>query len=163
MACVGTEVELTATGGSDYLWSTGERTATITVTPMSTSSYICLISNAGGCDTTITHTIQVMSAPSVSVVGNRAICEGESLTLRAIGADFYRWSGDVESEGDSLTVAPMVTTTYQLTAIGANGCETTRAITVVVNDFADAYVDGILNICPGASTTLTVQGNGTIT
>ena len=68
----------------------------------------------------------------------------------------------MESEVDSLTVEPMVTTTNQLTASGANGCENTRAITVVVNDIADAYVDGILNICPGASTTLTVQGNGVV-
>lgn len=160
--CRGEAVEIIARGGTNYLWNTGETTEGITVNPSANATYTCLISNGGICDTLITHTLTVEQPPVVTIAGNLTICEGEMATIVASGADQYLWSGDIESQGDTLQVSPTQTTVYNLTAIGANGCKTIRAVTVVVHDFADAYIDGILNLCPGASTTLTVAGNNIV-
>ncbi len=46
--CSGGAIELTATGGQDYLWSTGETDAVIIVTPNTTTTYTVTITDSGG-------------------------------------------------------------------------------------------------------------------
>ncbi len=45
----GTSTTLTATGGGTYLWTTGETTATITVTPNVTTDYCVTVTDGNGC------------------------------------------------------------------------------------------------------------------
>src|SRR5690606_22602947 len=56
------------------------------------------------------------------------------------------------------TVSPLVTTTYEVLVIDANGCENTAEVTVTVNPLpiADAGADVV--ICYGDSTILTASG-----
>ncbi|MFS4491700.1 SdrD B-like domain-containing protein [Maribacter sp. 2308TA10-17] len=50
--CAGEEVMLTATGGGTYLWSTGETTASIKVTPTAKTTYSVTVTSDGGCEAT---------------------------------------------------------------------------------------------------------------
>jgi len=45
----GTSASLTATGGGTYLWSTGETTSTINVTPTQTTDYCVTVTDGAGC------------------------------------------------------------------------------------------------------------------
>lgn len=55
----GEAADLTATGGTSYLWSTGETTATITVWPSETTAYYVTVSNVANCSATAGHIIEV--------------------------------------------------------------------------------------------------------
>ena len=74
-------------------------------------------------------TLTVVESPTVTVVGNTQISQGESTVLIATGADSYVWStGETTA---MITISPDVTTTY--TVVGTrNGCEGTAEVTVNV-------------------------------
>lgn len=61
--CAGTPVTLTATGGTSYLWDTGETTASISVTPMFSTTYRVTKSSAQGCSIEDTFNVTVKAAP----------------------------------------------------------------------------------------------------
>lgn len=74
-------------------------------------------------------TLTVVESPTVTVVGNTQISQGETTVLIATGADSYVWStGETTA---MITISPDVTTTY--TVVGTrNGCEGTAEVTVNV-------------------------------
>jgi len=47
--CSGNDVQLQASGGSTYLWSTGASTSNISVTPAATTTYFATVTDANGC------------------------------------------------------------------------------------------------------------------
>jgi subtilisin-like proprotein convertase family protein len=64
-ACVGQSTLLTATGGATYLWSTGETTSTISVSPSATTTYSVTVT-AGSCGSdTDDVVVTVQPAPTV--------------------------------------------------------------------------------------------------
>lgn len=57
--CQGSSATLTASGGASYVWSTGGTTASIVVSPSTTSSYTVTVTSEGGCTATASRTITV--------------------------------------------------------------------------------------------------------
>ena len=132
--CEGDAATLTATGGATYLWSTGETTDQISVSPVSSTTYTVTGTDLG-CSTTITSTVTVNQTTISLLPATAAICEGESVSLSASGATSYLWSpatGLSSSSGNSVTANPDVTTTYTITGTD-NGCTDDETITVTVN------------------------------
>lgn len=126
--CNGGSATLTATGGSSYSWSNGDTGASITVSPLATTTYTVTATDAGGCTGTATATVSVGAAPTVVVTNDTTICAGSSLALTASGATSYSWSnGD---SGPTSTVMPTSFTTYTVTASDANGCTATATVEV---------------------------------
>src|SRR5690554_1280954 len=153
--CIGESTTLTASGGIDYLWNTGETTSEITVSPLVTTTYEVLVTDANGCENTATVTVTVNPLPLADAGEDLAICIGESTTLTASGGIDYLWStGEITSE---ITVSPLVTTTYEVLVTDANGCENTATVTVTVNPLPLADAGEDLAICIGESTTLTAK------
>lgn len=156
--CQGETITLTASGGDSYLWSNGETTASIDVSPMLDTTYdVEVISN--NCSSTDTVTVFVNDAPDITVTADLVLVEGQSATLVANGSDNYQWSTGETSV--SIDVAPLVTTTYSVTSLGVNGCSTTVDVTVTVipEVVADAGLDA--SICRDDVVTLTATGGGT--
>jgi gliding motility-associated-like protein len=61
---LGDTIQLTARGGVDYLWSPGASLSDSTIAnpiarPLLTTTYSCVVTNAEGCQTTVTYTVQV--------------------------------------------------------------------------------------------------------
>ncbi|MET3037296.1 choice-of-anchor L domain-containing protein [Chryseobacterium sp. NRRL B-14859] len=85
------------------------------------------------------------------------ICSGESVTLTATGGATYNWTG-LPGTGNTQTVSPTATTTYTVTAVGANGCvsQNPATITIEVSQPFTAH-DAILHKCyaPGLTYDLT--------
>ncbi len=157
--CAGETATLTAFGGTSYLWSTGETTASITVSPTAQSSYSVTVSDAdecnqNACSASYTTVVRIGSA-NADAGPDRTICEGESVTITATGGGSYLWSDG--SVSPSICVAPTSTTTYTVTVTDENGCTDTDDVIVTVNNItADAGSDQ--QICAGSSATLTASG-----
>ncbi|MGS2726163.1 T9SS type A sorting domain-containing protein [Psychroserpens sp. BH13MA-6] len=153
--CAGESTVLTATGGSTYLWSNGETSQSISVSPLTTTNYTVEVSE-NNCSSIATVVVSVNALPNTNAGQDVTITEGASTTLTATGADTYLWStGETTA---SITVSPAGTTTYNVTGF-SNGCETSDDVTVTVNTenvTADAGTD--VSICAGESTILTASG-----
>lgn len=103
-------------------------------------------------------------APVATVVSSHSrICEGESVTLTASGGVTYAWGNGITGTGSTQTVSPTSTTTYTVTAIGANGCPSAAPATVIVQ--VGPPIAGVsankMKICAGESVTLTATGGVT--
>ena len=154
IVCAGDSVTLTATEGDSYLWSNGAMTQSIQVAVQAYSSYTVSVTNSAGCVAFAVHDIDVYPVTPIQIVGNDTIFMGESTTLVASGALTYFWNNG--QTGSSITVAPLTTTTYQVTGYDANGCTSTKAFTVVIDRF-EPNILGDEEVCLGGSVTLTAD------
>ncbi|MBK8625464.1 MAG: DUF11 domain-containing protein [Saprospiraceae bacterium] len=158
-ACQGGSTTLTATGGGTYFWSNNATTASITVTPASPTTYSVTVTGANGCSAVGSKQVNINPLPTVNISGDNAICINESATLTASGGVNYVWSNSATTA--AITVSPLVTTTYTVTATDSNGCTNTAAITVTVSGLTiNANIAGSDTICVGSSTTLTASLTG---
>jgi hypothetical protein len=109
-------------------------TAISTGTP-GTTTYTFTPDDPTQCAIQVTLDVVVNPLPTITV-SDATICEGETTTLTASGADTYTWdppTGLSATTGDTVDANPVATTTYTVTGIDANGCENTGTGTVTVN------------------------------
>ncbi|MEO6758163.1 MAG: glycine-rich protein, partial [Saprospiraceae bacterium] len=167
--CGNASATLTASGGGTYLWSTGETTASITVSPIITTTYTVTVTSVNGCSATATQTITVSPLPSAGITvmessgttnNDGTICSGASATLTATGTGTYMWSTGATT--NSITVSPTMTTAYMLTVTNANNCSSTATQIITVNPLPTAAITPANpTICSGQSVTLTASGGTT--
>jgi hypothetical protein len=136
--CTGASAALNASGGTSYVWSTGDNTASVTVSPTTQTSYTVTVTDSNACVTNTSATVSVNSlpTPSVSVADNSGalndgiILIGASATLTASGGTSYLW--DTGATTAVLVASPGSTTTYIVTVTNENGCSATSSSTVTV-------------------------------
>lgn len=166
--CDGETASLIATPsqpGGTYFWLPGgETTASIDVTPGSTSNYTVEYTLNGCTSSPETSTVTVNPTPSVSV-NSPSICDGNSATLIATpstGGGTYLWSPGNQTT-PTISISPNSTTTYNVTYT-LNGCDSPAEVsTVTVNPTPTISVTNE-TICNGGSATLTATpsiGGGT--
>lgn len=153
LICEGNAVALSVTGGTNYLWNTGSTSASITVNPVSLTTYTVTESNTGCIDSVI---VNVNSKPVLAINAD-SICPGESATLNVSGASSYLWSNGATT--NSISVSPLTDLTYTVTG-ATSGCSDTITSTVVV--FIPPVVNAGINdtLCPGDVANLMVTPNG---
>jgi gliding motility-associated-like protein len=151
--CVGSNVSLSASGGTNYTWSTGATTSVILSSPIITTTYSVIVSGSCGSDTA-SATVTV-SPPPVAVVTSATICSGQNATLTASGGGNYSWNNS--STASSITVSPTITSTYSVVVSNGSCSDTTSAI-VIINPNPTANVSGSISIHQGQTTTLTTSG-----
>jgi hypothetical protein len=160
--CVGGSATLTATASANvvsYLWSDGETTPSIMVSPSATKTYTVTVHTAAGCTGTATGTVTVDQPPTVSV-NSASICGGESVTLTANASAgvTYLWSNGAKTQ--SITVSPSMTTTYTVTVTsGSGGCTASASGTVTVG--AGSCEPGSFNFA-GATASTGTAGNARV-
>ena len=159
--CSGQSVTLTPTYypvGGQAVWTNGQLTPSITVSPNTTTMYSVLYT-WNGCTATGDITVTVNPTPTVSV-NNPNICFGDTVLLTAtpnLPNGSYNWITTNETP-QSISVHPQTTTTYSV-SYTLNGC--TSAIstsTVTVTPLPIITVPNII-ICEGATGTLTATAN----
>lgn len=169
--CAGSNVVLTATGGTTYTWSpstglSGTTGASVTATPASTQTYT-ITATTNGCNGTTTKTVTVTPLPVITVTpANTTICAGNNVTLTATGGTTYTWSpstGLSGTTGATVTANPGSTQTYTITGT-TNGCSGTTTKTVTVTPAPTLTASAVDNsLCAGEQTVLNVSGGGTYT
>jgi Secretion system C-terminal sorting domain len=157
--CIGDATTLTATGAESYSWNTGETTASITVNPNITTTYIVTGTNSDGSTSTDSITVTVSSIPIANAGADETICEGEEITLNASGGNTYLWSNGATTQ--SITVSPSTTTNYTVIAYQGS-CSSSDEVIVTVKPRQTINAGNDVDIYLGESTTLTVIGEGSI-
>ena len=154
--CQGSSATLTVSGGSLHLWSTGDTTSSITVSPTTTTTYTVTSSESGKCSKTDTVTVNVQLNVTTYTSGHPTICIGDQATLRVIGGTTHIWStGDTTS---SITVSPTTTTTYTVTSSESGYCSKTDTIKVTVQSYVSTTISNDTAVCAGSAVILTVNG-----
>lgn len=116
--------------GIKYLWSTGETTQSITVSPTEETTYTVTATNCVDCVGEDEVTVTVSTA-SANAGEDQTISAGDVAVLVATGGTTYEWStGETTA---SIEVSPVETTTYSV-IVSDNGCEDATDVTVVVED-----------------------------
>ena len=157
--CKGNSAVLTASGGTSYIWSKGEKTKSIVVSPEKTTTYSVTVID-GSSSNTADVTVYVTDLPVASAGNDITIEAGQRAVLSASGGDNYTWNtGETTKE---ITVNPLVTTVYEV-IVGKNGCESTDKVQVTVKEVppAAANAGSDMTICKGES--ITLKGDGGIT
>jgi hypothetical protein len=156
--CNGNSITLTANGGSSYLWSTGQTTASITVSPTVNTTYTVTGTNSGGCQNTASRNITIGATPNVNVVASNVTpCPGTTITVTAVGGTTYVWATGQTT--NAITVTPLVNTTYYATGTNAAGCSATDSLVIILDPVPSITITNASNsICAGSSVTLTATG-----
>ena len=156
--CQGSNVTLTASASSSYLWSTGATTQSITVAQ--SGPYSVTTVNNGCTAVSSTTNVTVVNPPvaSISANGLTALCSGGSVTLTAAPATSYLWSNGATTASITVSAAG----SYSVTST-ANGCSATSAPTVVTlqaTPSAAVTASGSTSFCQGGAVTLTAASAG---
>jgi hypothetical protein len=160
--CAGSPVTFTASGATSYTWQPGNFPGnTLTVTPLSNSTYT-VTGVSAGCSNTATVAVTVAPTPTVTATASSAsVCPGGTVTLTAAGASSYIWMPGNLS-GSSVVVTPSATTTYTVTGVDGS-CQSTATVSVTVSPVAPVTVSGASSVCAGSTVTLTATGAASYT
>lgn len=117
--CNGEVIELTASGGSSYLWSNGETTQTIQ-TDVS-GSYTCEVTSYCGVNTSAPFEVNLISTTGPVLTGD-TVCVSGSVTLTGSGTGTVTWYdslGILVGTGNTYTT-PVINTTTTYYAMNTN-------------------------------------------
>ena len=181
--CFGGTTTLTASasggngGAYNYVWSpagTGS-TASVTVTPVGTTSYTVDATDVNGCPAApVTVTVTVNPALTVLASGTASICPGASTNISALasfgtgGPYTYTWAPAGTPAGTPVSVSPAVTNTYTVTA--TDGCSPAATSTVTITvlplpvvAFSAPITAGCAPLCVNFTDNSTVAGGAIAT
>ncbi len=115
-----------------------------------------IISRETGCLLNKKITISEKDAPPVIITSSvtDTLCPGQEIVLTASGASNFIWLEPIESEGPSITVAPMEETTYIVKGYsidaGNNECKAFQEITIHVYQYDPPQLGRDRSICEGS-------------
>lgn len=174
--CPGVTISISATSTSGtapyiYSWSNGAIGTSISVTPVSNSTYSATVTDANGCSSSKQLQVVVLNNPlSLTSVNPAGVCEGQnvSLSVTPVGGNTpltYSWS-DAGQTSTSIQVSPLSNSTYTVTATDACGITASSIISVVINpipvpNFSMIIPKDCKTVCVSFSDSSVVQ-NGNI-
>lgn len=154
--CIGESTLLTATiyGSGHFLWSNGEQSSFINVSPNHTTNYTVVATNTNGCVSTESFTVNVHPYPNPAIIGESSFCQGESTTLTAVGGNSYLWSNYEQTPSISVSTPGV----YVVTVSSEYGCSSTSSHTVVSHPLPVPQITGESTFCDGSFATLNASG-----
>ena len=141
--CTGTNLQLTATGGTQYAWAGANSFSASTAEPtinniqlVNAGKYYVLVTNAEGCEHKDSTTVIVNPSPLAQVAFTTAtICKDDSVKLIAGGGLTYDWQPATKLSSSTIATpfaSPLVTTDYIVTVSNQFTCNDTASVTVTV-------------------------------
>ncbi|MEI6124874.1 MAG: PKD-like domain-containing protein, partial [Bacteroidota bacterium] len=163
--CAGQCSVITGAGANTYVYTPGGLSGAFTnVCPVATTIYtVTGTLTATGCTGSNTVTVTVNPLPVLTVTATPpAICVGGSSTLSvtsSVPGTSFTWSPGGLS-GPSISVHPLVTTTYTVCGSTPAGCSACATITLTVNPLPVISASALPpTICAGQSSTLTATSD----
>ena len=135
--CEGESFTMIPSGAITYTFSSGSSL----VTPTATSTYSVSGTDINGCVSSIValSEVKVNALPILIVTtDNTVICVGQTAMLTVSGASTYTWN--TAETTNTISITPLVATTYTVNGTGFNGCSNSITITqnvsicTVIND-----------------------------
>jgi len=117
--CPGENVVLDAGMNDIYLWSTGATNRLLTInagspSTSSTQKYSVIVTSQFGCQNSDEVDITTIRKVTASIISDKpGICDGEPVTLTAVGGDTYLWTDPLGNSLSSLNTPTVVATPSQ--------------------------------------------------
>ena len=83
--------------------------------------YTHTLTTSKGCDSIITLTLTVNPLPTVIIFGDGSFCQGDNVTLTAMGASSYDWNNGSQTATTTVSTGGI----YTVTGTDTNGCRNT--------------------------------------
>lgn len=169
--CYGDAAALAATGGGNYLWSTGATTASVNVSPSATTIYYVTVTNTEGCTDADNVLVTVLPLLTVDAGNDQIIPPGSSTSLSGSasgGSGNYSYSWQPAGLVNNPAIASPVTSTltsstqFILNVIDDNGCTSSDTVIIFIqgtNLTASATASPQV-FCEGLSTQLNASASG---
>ncbi|MEX2589005.1 MAG: PKD domain-containing protein, partial [Chitinophagales bacterium] len=154
--CFGDSVQLTASGGDAYLWSTGDTSAQIKVAPTTDQDYVLEAINNFGCTDFDTVLVEVESQPQLVLTPDTAVCEGSFVELNVSGAATYSWSNG--ASGSSISVQINLDTVFSVTGTNTFGCVSQDSVEIQSIAPPVISVSNDTAVCIGSTVVLEASG-----
>ena len=156
--CSGTTLLLTASGASNYTWTTGSNFANIGVSPTTSTSYSVIGKNSFGCENSAGAVVNVVNTPIVTINSpSTSVCFGYTMTVAANGASNYNWSTGATT--NTLVVQPFSNLTYSVVGTNGGSCSDTAFLSLSVMPLPSVSASVSNTIaCVGQSITLNASG-----
>ena len=142
--CIGSSTVLTAEpAGLTYEWGTlagGATTNQVSVSPLTTTTYVVTVTNDEGCSATTDITVSVNNPPSIQLEADvYSICVGQEVNItstvtNATAGITYTYQWDNGPTGPNITVNPTSNTTYTVTITDSNMCQSEESLDITVSD-----------------------------
>lgn len=159
MVCAGSNVSLTAGGGSSYSWNPGSFSGSLVVVNPALSTAYTVTGTLNGCTGTNVAVVLVNALPSMFATANTpTVCSGNSVSLVSSGALTYTWQpGAITAQ--SITTTLLNTTIFTVTGTNSTGC--TNTVTVLVSviprpNIAAVAIPSV--VCTAENSTLVATG-----
>lgn len=132
--CFGLSLELVVSGATSYSWSPNQFINTtsgnrVIVSPLADITYYCDFTNACG---TVRDSIFInVIIPRITASNDTIICLGDSVSLRAEGAETYSWSPAKwlsSTDTPEVTATPQESIEYLVIGTDKNGCRDSAEI-----------------------------------
>ena len=148
--CAGDTLALSSMGSYlEYLWSTGETSASILLT--TPGNYAITVSDLNGCASADTLHVIEYDLPVVTLGNDTSICEGESLLLDAANAGMsYVWCHGASSQ----TILASLSNTYCVEVTSLNDCVASDTLQLTVNPNPTPDLGHDTTFCEGSPYTL---------
>jgi hypothetical protein len=149
-----TTIGLAASGSGNIA---GYTAPSVTTQQIGTISVMPTLNGCSAASPT-TFNITIKPKPTVSITPTSTIiCSGSAITLTAVGATSYLWSGG-SATTNTLLVSPTINTTYTVTGTIGGCINSATAVVTVSPNPAVSITPTSTIICLGGSTTLTAGG-----
>jgi gliding motility-associated-like protein len=157
--CFGDSVQLSATGGSGYLWlpATGLSNNALPnpkASPQASTRYVAQVTSDKGCKASDSIFITVATPVKLQLAAEADLCKGSGLQLKASGAAAYQWinnlTGLTNASIPDPVVHPLTTTLYTVVGSDTYHCfRDTANIQIVVHDLPAVNAGPDLTIVGG--------------
>jgi gliding motility-associated-like protein len=170
--CQGSTLTLTASGGTSYVWTGPNITPTNqnplvinNAAPANSGAYSVVATSTAGCAAPpVQAMVTVLPAIIPTVSNDVTICAGESAPLSASGGTTYKWTPATGLDHNDIpnpTATPAITTTYTVDISNGACSDSTKSVTVTVNQNPVANAGGNKILFEGQSAKLngSIQGD----
>jgi len=172
--CIGSNLQLGASGGVLYSWSGPASFSSNIQNPVvnnfqlvNAGSYSVTVTTASGCSASVSKTVTTIDPPiALATFDLNSACAGSELKLHGSGAGSYSWTGPAgfTSNKQHPSIANVTASNsgvYILTVTSPNGCTATSSISVtIVNPPVVSANPALSQVCEGSSLQLTASGTG---
>ena len=140
---------------SQYNWSGGQTSSTISTT--TTGTYTVTVSDVNGCTATNTFNLTVNASPVPVISGTFAFCQGSNSVLSTtLPYTNYNWSTGVSTSTTNVSLG----STYSVAVTDANGCTGSSSQLITVYTPPLPSITGVTAICQGANANITASPAG---
>ncbi|THU30207.1 hypothetical protein FAM09_30360 [Niastella caeni] len=171
--CVGSTLNLAATGGTTYNWtgpngftSNTQNPSIAGVTTAASGVYTVVVTDGNGCSATTTTNVTINALPTPTASSNTPQCASGTLNLTVTGGTNYSWTGPNGFTSSSATPSITNVTTaasgiYTVVVTNGNGCSATTTTNVTINALPTPTASSNTPQCTGSSLNLTASGGST--